>query len=464
MSTLIQKVSLRDFVDKIESNAPKSLDYDALCRWVESRDWLSMDWQSAVPAIEDPSDYARNILCLEPFEVVMLHWPPGVESAVHHHEGFWGSVVCLQGTLENVSYRLTGTELERVDLLRAYPGGIVPEPDGTLHKIRNGSATEALITLHFYYPALDTLDGLALYDLETGSRYVCNEKAPTASMNLSRDCYRSMETNVFQFKPIVPSSHVQCNVVPKPDAAVIEKMVSNYFDEQAAVYDAQDAQVLKRRQYTQAIDLKVAACFQALHADQPMNQVMHMACGTGRRALGIQAQSGLDYAMYGIDLSEEMAKQATLRGVKTHVGSLSIISNTDKLSSFDAVTLLYAYGHLPDEANRLKVLRSAYEMLRPGGVLIFDAFDIADEHEWGPAALAQFEHQRLASQGYEVGDVFYRRNQGEEQAFLHYCSQDGLRSLVQKAGFSIREMITVGYDDASAEKATDGKLFVVAVR
>ena len=245
------------------------------CRWTG---------QSDVPAIEDPSDYARNILCLEPFEVVMLHWPPGVESAVHHHEGFWGSVVCLQGTLENVSYRLTGTELERVDLLRAYPGGIVPEPDGTLHKIRNGSTTEALITLHFYYPALDTLDGLALYDLETGSRYVCNEKAPTASMNLSRDCYRSMETNVFQFKPIVPSSHVQCNVVPKPDAAVIEKMVSNYFDEQAAVYDAQDAQVLKRRQYTQAIDLKVAACFQALHADQPMNQVMHMACGTGEKS------------------------------------------------------------------------------------------------------------------------------------------------------------------------------------
>lgn len=464
MSTFIQKVSLRDFVDEIELNAPKSLDYDALCRWVESRDWLSMNWQSAVPPIEDQSDYARNILCLEPFEVVLLHWPAGVESAVHHHEGFWGSVVCLQGTLENVTYRLNGTELERVDLLRAYPGGIVPEPDGTLHKIRNGSATEALITLHFYYPALETLDGLALYDLQTGSRYVCNEKATSASMNLSRDCYRSMEANVFQFKPIVASSHVQCNVVPKPDSSVIEKMVSNYFNEQAAVYDALDEQVLKRKQYTEAIDLKVSTCFKALHAVQPMKQVMHLACGTGRRARGIQAQSGLDYAMYGVDLSEEMAKQATLRGVKTHVGSLSAISHTEELSSFDAVTLLYAYGHLPDEANRLKVLRSTYEMLRPGGFLIFDAFDIADEHEWGPAALAQFEHQRLASQGYEVGDVFYRRNQGEEQAFLHYCSKDGLRSLVQKAGFKIREMITVGYDNTSEERDTDGKLFIVAER
>lgn len=170
--------SINELVEQLELLAPNPLNYDSLCRWVESRDWLAMDWQSALPQIEDPSDYARNILCLEPFEVVMLHWPPGVESAVHHHQGFWGTVVCLQGTLENVSYRLTGTQLERVDLLRAYPGGIVPEPDGTLHKIRNGSATEALVTLHFYYPALETLDGLALYDLETGSRYVCNEKAP----------------------------------------------------------------------------------------------------------------------------------------------------------------------------------------------------------------------------------------------------------------------------------------------
>lgn len=464
MATLIQKVSLRDFVDQIELDAPTPLDYSGLCSWVESRDWLSMNWQSDVPPIENPSDYARNILCLQPFEVVLLHWPPGVESAVHHHEGFWGSVVCLQGILENVTYRLSGSELERVDLLRAYPGGIVPEPDGTLHKIRNGSGTEALITLHFYYPALETLDELALYDLETGSRYVCNEKAPTASMNLSRDCYRSMEANAFQFKPIVPSSHIQCNVVPKPDSDVIEKMVSNYFDEQAAMYDAQDAQILKRRQYTQAIDLKVSMCFQALHADQPLKQVMHMACGTGRRAHGIQVQSGLDYAMHGIDLSVEMAKQAMLRGVNTRVGSLLSMSNDPVLSSFDAVTLLYAYGHLPDEKSRLKVLRSAHQMLRPGGYLIFDAFDIDDENEWGPAALAQFEHQRLASQGYEVGDVFYRRNQGEEQAFLHYCTKEGLSALVQKAGFTIQEMVTVGYDNTKGDKANQGKLFVVAQR
>ena len=49
-------------------------------------------------------NYARNILLLDPFEVVVLHWPPGVESAIHHHEGFWGYVLCVEGEVENVEY------------------------------------------------------------------------------------------------------------------------------------------------------------------------------------------------------------------------------------------------------------------------------------------------------------------------------------------------------------------------
>ena len=49
-------------------------------------------------------NYARNILLMDPFEVVVLHWPPGVESAIHHHEGFWGYVLCVEGEVENVEY------------------------------------------------------------------------------------------------------------------------------------------------------------------------------------------------------------------------------------------------------------------------------------------------------------------------------------------------------------------------
>ena len=99
-------IKLEDVCTNLAQTTPQPLTYERLCSWVEGIDWTQSDWADHVPAVEKEEDYARNILCLEPFEVVLLHWPAGVESAVHHHEGFWGTVVCLQGVLENVTYNL----------------------------------------------------------------------------------------------------------------------------------------------------------------------------------------------------------------------------------------------------------------------------------------------------------------------------------------------------------------------
>ena len=455
-------ISLRALVDRLSANSPLPLNYESLCEWVESMDRLEMDWSDEVPELLDVDDYARNIMCLEPFEVVIIHWPPGVESAVHHHEGFWGSVVCLQGVLENVTYALEDGELRLAEMLQATSGGIVPEPDGTLHKIRNGSATDPLVTLHFYFPALKNLDGLALYDLKTGNRYICNEHAPTASIVLPEHCYRQVDLAAFHYSPPVKASHIQSNRVPKPLDSEIERMISAYYNEQAATYDALDEQVLKRQQYTQAIDGRISSVLRKLNEDQPVHRVMHLACGTGRRACRIQSMSGMSYAIHGVDMSEDMAKQANSRGIEVGVASLTGLRTVRR--DFDAVTLLYAYGHLPSEAVRLHVLKTVFDMLRPGGLFFFDAFDVADTNEWGPAAIEQFKEQRLSSQGYELGDVFYRRTEGQESAFLHYCSREGLSELVQAAGFTIREVVNIGYDEASGQESEQGKLFVVAVR
>jgi predicted metal-dependent enzyme (double-stranded beta helix superfamily) len=176
--------SLLALVKDLNNAGPVPLNYESLCAWVESYDWQTMDWESLLPAVEDQTDYARNILCLEPFEVVLIQWPPGVESAVHHHEGFWGAVVCLSGELENVAYEFKQNNLHIKEIIQAIPRGIVAEPDGTLHKIRNGSDSESLVTLHFYSPALADLDGLVLYDLPSGKRFTCNSLAPTASVAL----------------------------------------------------------------------------------------------------------------------------------------------------------------------------------------------------------------------------------------------------------------------------------------
>ena len=65
---------------------------EELGRWVFEQDWSELNWNGALPRWEEGEAYSRNILALEPFEVALLRWKPGAESAVHLHEGFWGFV------------------------------------------------------------------------------------------------------------------------------------------------------------------------------------------------------------------------------------------------------------------------------------------------------------------------------------------------------------------------------------
>lgn len=459
-----QTQQLQRIIQDLDKKGPKSLSYGALCEWIESKDWLDSDWEKWVPQFENISEYSRNILTLDPFEVVLLHWPPGVESAVHLHRGFWGAVVCLKGQLENVTYELKSGHMIVSEVMRANPGGMVPEPDGTIHKICNGSQSESLVTLHFYHPALESLDGLMLYDLNNGDTYECNEEATSASIHLDELSYRAIERNVFSYRAAHEASHVQCNVVPKPGPKEIEQMVQSYYSEQAAIYDAIDEVVVKRNRYTESIDVRIAEELKRATESGSVRNVMHLACGTGRRAVSILEKSGLDYELYGVDLCEEMAAQAESRGLKVRVSSLVDLMIEPDWRDFDAVTLLYAYGHLPSENLRFDLLQTVHQLLREGGSFYFDAFDATDPNEWGPDALKLYHEQRLEAQDYEKGDLFYRRSSGTELAFMHYCTQSGLEDLLKRAGFDYIEMVTIGYDEFAGKESGSGKIFVKATK
>ena len=116
-------------------------------------------------------------------------------------------------------------------------------------------------------------------------------------------------------------------------------MIEGYFAEHANQYDALDAQIQKRRQYTAAIDHLVA---RSLGRSPILNRsnASYLACGTGRRAVDIRDASGLDYTMKGVDMCEEMATQAAERDVDVQVASLRHPQQFVQGPSYDAVTLL----------------------------------------------------------------------------------------------------------------------------
>ena len=442
-------------IETIRTTTPEGFDFEWLGDLVRSIDPAKLDLTGCIPSIEGMTDnYARNILLLDPFEVVVLHWPPGVESAIHHHEGFWGYVLCIEGEVENVEYTFDAErkELREGTALRVRAGGVLPEPDGTLHKIVNPSLDQPLVTVHFYAPALDTLDGMVLFEAEKGWMGELNETATTASFQQDESGFRRLEKDAFTFIPISEMkgsrTHRLYPVIPKPGSFEILHSISAYYSEQAQTYDHLDLGSEKRRAYTEGVNAIIAKDLSAI----PAERVLHIACGTGRRATDIRNRSGLDYRMEGVDISAGMVETAKGRGLDARIGHWNEIEVES--GAYDAITFLYAFGHIPSFEERERSLNKVFRSLRPGGRFYFDVFNVEDPNEWGPEAVQLFDNLELENVGYERGDLFYKRHGAETVAFLHYCSRNGIVDLVESCGFTVMDVHRIGYVDRPGHELT----------
>jgi SAM-dependent methyltransferase len=401
-----------------------------------------LEYLDFLPEIAHQNKYARKTLALEPIELSLLLWPPGVESAVHLHEGFFGYVLCLEGEIENTSYVYNAGFLREDFSLRALSGGWVREPDGVIHKIANPSLINRLVTLHFYFPPIQTMDGILLFDLVNKRIGRLNESAKSASFQEPKSAFQTITENAFDMAASegTQNTHQLFPIVPKPSAAAIRKLVNVYYQEQASDYDAFDQNMDFRRKYNDAINQIIADHIKEM---PEVGRVVDLACGTGRRALDIRKRTQIDYQLCGIDLSAEMIEVAQARGLEARRGDWVDVDIPPAYAS--AVTFLYACGHIPNEEERRKSLLKIHRTLKPGGLLFFDVFNVNDPNEWGPQAIDAFEREQLAEFGYERGDIFYRKRGREEVAFLHYFSEDQLRVVLAETGFEIVKLLHVGY-------------------
>lgn len=451
MKSLIEKIKLIDL---------NKLDYSYLFDYILPFESDNIDFESILPPIENKRAYARNILLLEPIELVLINWPPAVESAIHLHQGFWGYVGVLKGQALNTEYHLEKKLLKEIRSVVINKNGIIPEPDGTIHKISNASDTENLVTLHFYYPALKDLNGLKIFS-EDGSIVELNEKAGSASLDLNKDCYRSYLKDQFDFDGGERGrSHLISPIVPKPSNAEIKEMIQAYYSAQAQNYDLHDEGNENRITYVRAVNQILIEEFQKY---KPKG-VLAIASGTGRRAANIKKQSGLDYVLYGQDVNEEMCQQSKERGLIAFCADwldLKIDNN-----ALDVITMLYSFGHISGAEERILFLEKIHQKLKSGGCFYFDVFNIDDPYEWGANALNIFKKYNLDYFHYEKGDVFYRRSGMKELAFLHYFEKERLVALLESIGFKVDWVKNIGYmkDSGLIRENNEGKLFLKAVK
>jgi ubiquinone/menaquinone biosynthesis C-methylase UbiE/predicted metal-dependent enzyme (double-stranded beta helix superfamily) len=447
-------------IDKMKGIEVDKLNYDYLFDYILPFIPDQLNYKDLLPEITDPNDYARAILLLDPIELVLIQWPPGVESAIHLHQGFWGYVGVLEGVANNVEYELKDDVLQLKRSVCVKKGGLIPEPDGIIHKISNPSKSEPLVTLHFYYPALKDLDGLTLFSID-GTVVELNEKAKSASLHLDADCYRSFKKDQFKFEnEAIGKSHLLSPIIPKPSSKEIKQMILSYYSRQAMNYDNDDIEDEKRRKYVFAINDILVDEFKKI---QPSN-VLDIASGTGRRALRIKSLSGLDYQISGVDMNQEMCDLSTKRGIKSYCEDWIKLDLPNNY--FDVITMLYAFGHVPDALERILFLEKVHEKLKPGGVFFFDVFNSNDPYEWGARALSVFNEYKLDFFGYEKGDVFYKRTGMDEVSFLHYFEEERLVALLESLGFKCEKVFHVGYVYKSGQLVNkeEGKLFIKAVK
>ena len=406
--------------------------------------------------------YARVPLFTEPFEVTAIKWPAKGKSAIHKHDGFFGAVRVLDGAIINRAYEHGEGVLREVEISEFTSGGIVEEPDGTIHLLENPLERES-ISLHVYYPPISTFEGMDLYEPEIGAIGTLGSGAKSASWKSEEpNHFGQILEKAFYFVPIQESdqSHYITPMVPKPDSESILSELGRYYDEQARIYDSNDLKKDWRKKYTRGVNAIVAEELK----NRPVERMLALCCGTGRRASKIRELSEKSFPITGVDISPLMCEQASERGLEVVQGDISDPEFTLE-HSFDAITYLYAFGHLPSRTARLNVLRSCKAHLKPGGVFFADLFCLRNIHEWGADIEAYHQKYRLSEQGYDAGDVFYKRMGGTHRAYLHYFKRDEILDLFHEAGFEQVEIRKIGYTESSGQlhdRSDEGMYWVKA--
>ncbi len=425
------------------TNAPTM---DQICSYISSVEVDALLSNLEFPAVEEGA-YSRLPLLKEPFEVTAIKWPPKGMSAIHKHEGFYGAVRVLEGRIINRAYIHEAGVLKEVEVTEFTANGVVEEPDGTIHLLENDMDT-ASISLHVYYPAVSSFEDMHLYNIDEGSIGILGAGAKSASWKSEEpNHFKRILQNSFRFESITfENSHYISPLVPKPTKEEILRELGQYYDEQAKAYDGNDLNIDWRRKYTSGVNRIIAVELMKRHVDD----YLALCCGTGRRPLEIRELTGKQFDIYGVDISQQMVVESEKRGLKTQCGDITSVQfNLDQ--TYDCITYLYAFGHLTCREDRLEVLRKCKKHLNPGGVFFADLFCLRNIFEWGGEIQQLHEKYSLEEQGYDSGDIFYKRCGGQYRAFLHYFTREEIQALFLEAGFENVEIQKIGYTNRSGE-------------
>lgn len=126
------------------------------------------------------------------------------------------------------------------------------------------------------------------------------------------------------------------------------------------------------------------------HARRPVSTLLDMGCGGGKNMLNLRRQ----FEVTGLDLSPSMLAQAR----QLNPGSRLVQGDMRDCrlgQCFDAVLMDDAIAHMNTRADFAAALRSAYEHLHPGGVLVVTADETAETFRQNRTRTTQVSREGL---------------------------------------------------------------------
>ncbi len=174
---------------------------------------------------------------------------------------------------------------------------------------------------------------------------------------------------------------------------------------------------------------------------RPGSRVLDLGCGNGR--FSDIFREDIDYI--GVDNSEKMIEIAEKEhpGKKFQAASALNLPFSD--NSFDVIFSFAVIHHIPSKELRLLFLKEAERILKSGGILILTAWYLnpirmALIGEWGRAA-ELMKYQILKIFGLSKSDFgdFFVSWKNIVPRYIHCFSVNGLKKLVKKSGFKIKE-------------------------
>ncbi len=166
-------------------------------------------------------------------------------------------------------------------------------------------------------------------------------------------------------------------------------------------------------------------------------RLIDLGCGTGRLCVHFAAKG---YECVGVDLSEEMLAKA-----RAHAGIEWVRANLVELAgipnaSFDYAACLFStLGMVRGAANREAVLRSAFRVLRPGGVLVLHVHNRWFRGLGWKRVLGHAVRSLFGS----AGDVTMPQAYAGAPLTLHHFTQRETEGLLRGVGFVVRDVQAV---------------------